>query len=292
MNIGILLIGYMRPRHLECVLESLKKQDLLEKTHLWIDGSGGRSEHASLNHKSIAIGEAYDTKELRVHNGHYGIEKIMLDGLSFMAEEYDAFIVLEDDCFPLKGFYDVFCKQLKQIDKEENIFSVYGHHFRVDGEGKTFSRFQGWGWATTSNKIKTLLPDLKKLFLMDEESYLSYVQSEIDEDVRKALDVTPGRNVLQTLDRMFSWDSCLSLLCTINHFSHAKTEPQVIVNIGIDRRSGHFNRDLNLYRNPPFNMVSIDEVWELYDSDMSEYTVPTRLSIENALHSIKKAISR
>ncbi|MCB1531258.1 MAG: hypothetical protein KDJ35_00155 [Alphaproteobacteria bacterium] len=287
MNIGILVIGFMRPKHLGSVLESLKLQNLLGRTHVWIDGQAGRSEFTALNKETVKVAQSYAVKDLHVHNGHYGIEKIMLDALKILSETYDAFIVLEDDCFPLKGFFDVFESALKEIKGRDDIFSVYGHHFKVPDEGKTFSRFQGWGWATTSAKMKTLLPEMDRLFMLPEQKYLDHIEKSLTSDVRAALDKTPGRDVLKTMQFMFSWDSCLSLLCAQRGLLHRKTQPQSIVSMGVDKFSGHFNDNINRYRLPPFNMVSSSEVWDLYETGMKGYSPRTRPVVLELIDKVK-----
>jgi len=85
---------------------------------------------------------------------------------------------------------------------EEAIASVYGCHFKVVGEtpGKPFPRFQGWGWASRSTIIKSILPTMTRLFLMREEDYLSYTRRSLsDERISKLCSATPGRNVIDVL---------------------------------------------------------------------------------------------
>jgi hypothetical protein len=55
---GILVLGYNRPYHLQSVLESLRQQDRLGKTHVWIDGTQGRGEFAGANEETAVLPDA------------------------------------------------------------------------------------------------------------------------------------------------------------------------------------------------------------------------------------------
>ncbi len=111
-GLGILVVGYNRPHHLQSVLESLRLQGRIRDTHVWIDGTQGRGEYQGVNTKSLEIANRYAVKELRSINSHLGIEKLMLEALDVMSKLYDRVLVLEDDCFPIEGGIDLFEKEL------------------------------------------------------------------------------------------------------------------------------------------------------------------------------------
>lgn len=265
-ELGILVLGYSRPHHLQSVLESLRQQDKLGSAHVWIDGTNGRAELAGVNEESIALAKRYDLAELRVHHSHLGIEKLMLDGLECMAAKYDRVLVLEDDCFPKQGAVDDFESELARIEKDPRYFSVYGHHFGCeDPDNGDFPRFQGWGWAAHSEHLLALLPELKRLFLLDEDTYCAEIASRMTDDIWARLDVTPGRDVLKVLGRGYSWDSAVSFLSAERGLKHRRTREASIANTGIVPEVGHFNRDIPFFRRPPFNMITLNEAWAQYD---------------------------
>jgi hypothetical protein len=45
---------------------------------------------------------------------------------------------------------------------------------------------------------------------------------------------------------------------------HKKTNRRVIYNCGVGADSGHF-LDPDRFRNPPFNMISPEEVWSVFN---------------------------
>ena len=262
---GIIVFGHRRPRQLQAVLESLKRQGALGVTHVWIDGYAHAAEIREQVQACRALRSEYPQASWRLYNGRCGIEKLMLDGLSFMGRQYEKIIVLEDDCFPTSNAIEVFLAQLDEVGDDPSIYSVYGHHFETDSECADFSRFQGWGWATTRKKMIPVLAQLKTMFMLGETEYLEWTASVLTPDVVQRLDVTPGRNVVEVLSRQFSWDSATALLTAMLGLSHRKTPQKVIYNCGLGPDSGHFRTDRDVLRKPPFNMVSVDEVWRYFD---------------------------
>ncbi|WP_171133757.1 MULTISPECIES: hypothetical protein [unclassified Ruegeria] len=262
---GIMVIGYNRPKHLQTVLESLKLQGRLSDVHVWIDGTQGRGEFDGVNKETLKLAESYDVAEIHALRSHVGIEKLMLDSLDWMSLRYSRVLVLEDDCFPVEGAIDAFDAVLDEVKNNPNVYSVYGHHFGVEPEhDPNFTRFQGWGWAAHSSRIRALIPELRDMFLMSEDDYIAHVEDTKTKDVVERLDRTPGRDVLNVLKLYFSWDSATAFVTARRGMTHRRTPDPVILNSGIVAGIGHFREDKPWLRKPPFNMVTVDEVWDLY----------------------------
>jgi FkbM family methyltransferase len=266
-RLGVLVLGYNRPHHLQAVLESLRLQGRIGDAHVWIDGTQGRGEYLADNDATIALARRYKTREIRVQNAHLGIEKMMLDALGQMSGLYDRVLVLEDDCFVLEGGVDAFEAALADIADADSIYSVYGHHFGTEpAENPDFSRFQGWGWAAHSTRIRALLPELQRLFAMEEQTYLDHVAAQMTDTIRDRLDRTPGRNVLTTLQKFFSWDSATAFVTAQRGMTHRRTPHPTVINTGIVPGIGHFRRDEPRLRQTPFNMIPLSEAWARYDT--------------------------
>jgi len=262
---GIIVLGHSRPVLLQNVLESLRRQGRGNDIHVWLDGHAGRP---------LLVGPVQQCRELvikqfpNVHlsaiNGNIGIEKLMIDGLSFMSSRYDRIIVLEDDCFPTSCAIEEFEKALDEIQDRPEVYSVYGHHFLTESEGETITRFQGWGWATTRRKLLAVLAEMKKCFAMAEPDYLRWVQRNLTPEVVARLDVTPGRNCITVAQSFFCWDACTCLITAARRLVHKKTTKRVIYNCGMGDGSMHF-ADNERFRRPPFNMIAPKEVWDYYN---------------------------
>ncbi len=264
---GIIVFGHTRPLHLKDVLESLRRQGTGLDVHVWLDGHRGRSALIEPVEKTRKmVGECFPEFTLQAMHGHYGIEKLTLDGLTFMSERYGRIIVLEDDCFPNARAVEVFEATLDSIENRPDVFSAYGHHFLTPSEGETITRFQGWGWATTTRKLLPLLQQARERFAMPEPGFLKWVQASLTPEVRGRLDVTPGRSCINSISRSFCWDGCLSLLTAQRGLLHKRTPVRVIYNCGMGDGGGHFS-DKKEYRHPPFNMISRDEVWDYFEVD-------------------------
>ncbi|NNM00329.1 MAG: FkbM family methyltransferase [Gammaproteobacteria bacterium] len=262
---GILVIGYARPALLQAVLESLARQNALDQTHVWIDGTAGRMELSAANVETARVARSYRPREVVAHEGHLGIEKLMLDGLAAMSRRYESMIVLEDDCFPTADAVAAFTAMLNQIAAEPQTYSVYGHHFDVPAEGDTITRFQGWGWATTRARLTPVLAELTRLHALAEADYRRHVQRSLTDEVIARLDVTPGRNVIEVMQRFFSWDSATSLITAQRGMVHRRTPRRVVYNCGLGNDSGHFVADAR-FRDAPFNMIEPGEVWQHFDA--------------------------
>jgi len=263
---GILVLGYNRGLHLQSVLESLRLQGRIGDVHVYIDGTHGRAENEHINTQSIEIARSYKVREVKVQKGHIGIEKMMLDALEVLSKQYEQLIILEDDCFPIEDAIDVFENSLEAIKHRTDIYSVYGHHFGTEPENTLeFSRFQGWGWAARSDRIQALLPKLRRLFLMDEDSYQEQVTAYLTPEIISKLDVTTNRKVVNTLKTCFSWDSATAMMTAVLGQSHLRTPKPVIKNTGISKGVGHFQADSDFLRSVPFNMITLPEAWDYFD---------------------------
>lgn len=266
-GLGIVVLGYNRPDHLESVLESLDRQGHIGRVHLWIDGTQGRREFGSANSASVEVGRRYKVRELHAIKGHLGIEKMMLDALGYMSARYDRIVLLEDDCFPVSGCIDAFETTLAEVAEQPDIYSVYGCHFGTEPENdRDFSRFQGWGWAAHSAQIRKYLPEMRELFMMTEAAYLQHVAAQMTEDMRERLDRTPGRDVLKVLQAFFSWDSATAFITARHGLLHRRTDRAVVINTGIVPGIGHFYNDKPAFREKPFNMITLEEAWAYFDA--------------------------
>jgi hypothetical protein len=265
-QLGIAVFGFDRSDLMHNILTSLQKQGALQHVQVWIDGDQGNPKIFKRTEAVHQVAKKFPVKKIHRHRGNLGFRKIMLNAMHYMAYNYDRLIFLEDDCFPTKDAIKIFKEELDIIRKRTDIFSAYGHHFLVPTEGETIGRFQGWGWATTSNKLLPLLNDLTQCFLMSEEQYIEFIRETLTDEVLQIIDVTPGRQPTVTLRSFFAWDETLCLLCALKGLKHKKTHKRVIYNCGVGKNSTHF-KNVMFFRKPPYNMISPKEVWTAYYSD-------------------------
>lgn len=260
---GIILFGHTRPLYLADVLESLERQNALQYTHVWLDGHQGRPDVKHKTELAAEVVSNYAVAELCRHNGGLGFRKLILQALTHAVQQFDSFVVLEDDCFPTRNAVEMFREGLNTIANQDDVFSVYGHPFMMAEENGCCTRFQGWGWATTSVKMAPYLDKLIDCYSLTEARYLEFVSSALTNDLIERLDVTPPRLCTHTLTKFFAWDETLALLTAMDGKVHMKTKERAIYNFGASEDASRF-KNVDWYRKPPFNMISHAEVWEYY----------------------------
>ncbi|MBK5293842.1 MAG: hypothetical protein JJE04_19465 [Acidobacteriia bacterium] len=259
---GILVIAHTRPSHLAAVLESLRRQNATRFVQLWIDGHQSKQRYIRSVTECQEVAAQYPEVSLTALNGNLGIDKLMLDALSSMCSRFEEIIVLEDDCFPTANAIASFSSALAGIRDLPEMFSVYGHHFLVPGEDDFFPRFQGWGWATWSHKLIPLLSQAKQCLAMSEPEYIRWVAPLLTDDVRARLSATPGR--YPPAEHYFSWDALFAALTASRRLCHRRTPTRVIFNCGIGKDGMRFPY-ADKFRRPPFNMISVEEVWDHFE---------------------------
>ncbi len=266
-ELGILVLGHKRPEALRNVLESLRCQGALGQTQVWLDGQTFSPPDVIEKVETCrALAAEYAEACWRPQYGRLGIDKLMFDGLGAMAAVYDKIMVIEDDCFPTARAVETFSRELDGVANDPEIYSVYGHHFKVPAEGETITRFQGWGWGTTRQKLLPVLKRLKELFLLPEAEYLAWVRAQMTPELEARLLVTPGRDVTWVLERFFVWDAATTFVTALAGLKHKKTPVRTIYNCGLGPYSSHFFQDEERLRNPPWNMVAEDEVWDHFEA--------------------------
>lgn len=259
--LGIAVYTFDRKDSVENVLESLLLQDALENTHVWIDGDQGNPKRRKLLDETEKLVGTFAVKQIHRNRGNYGFRKMMIVSMRKMFEMYERVLFIEDDCFPTRQAVKGFSYELDRIEKNPSVFSVYGHPFLTEAEAKgPIGRFQGWGWASTREKLMPIWPSLLDTYLMSEDEYKKYIESELTKKILEHIDVTPGRQPSSTLTKFFAWDEALCFLAGQKGLTHQRTNERLIYNFGVGETSTHFG-NIDHYRKPPFNMVSIDEIW-------------------------------
>lgn len=272
MQPQIVVVAFHRPHYLHAVLQSLQRQGAIDRTHVWIDGCSGRPQYSRVAEGCRYVAEYAGVASITALRTNVGINKVMLDALWTHCQNSAALIVMEDDSFPTKSAIAEFERGLEAIREREDIFSVYGHHFLVEGEDQPFPRFQGWGFAAWTHKLLPVLEMARHLYALPEPTFLGWVRENMTADVRRRLEVTPGRNAAYVIEHQYSWDACLAMLTAMRGLLHIRTSRRVIYNCGLN--SGHFS-DHERYLQVPFNMVPFDLVWEHFEE--REPSAPVRL---------------
>lgn len=259
--LGIVLYSFTRTDAAMLVLESLKKQGKLDLVEIWMDGDQGKPAVKEALEKAEAEFRAFGVQKITRHRGNLGFRKMIIQSLMYMVDTYERFIVLEDDCFPSGIAIEEFTRSLDAHADTPHVLTTYGHHFLIEDEVPYCPRFQGWGWATYSDRFRPFLMELAYLFSLSESAYLEWTHSVLTPEIIAKLDSTAPRGASITVQRFFAWDETLALISALAGAVHAPTEKRCIYNFGVGGDSTHFT-NIDWYRKPPFNMILKDEVWD------------------------------
>ena len=248
------------------VLESLKRSDALKDVEVFMDGPHAIPEQVEKVGKNKSQIEKYNPKRINSRAGNYGFRRIMIESLLDLSTRYKKFIILEDDCFPTANAISLFKKELNDYENNKDVLTVYGSHFLCDGEFPLCPRFQGWGWATWSDKIIPFVHKMMRLYLLPEKDYLDFIKSTLTPQIKSKIDnLTFPRSCSHTTTKFFAWDETLTHLSALENKYHRPTPQRCIYNFGMDKNSSHFPiTGEEVFRKPPFNLITPQEVWKYF----------------------------
>jgi len=169
MNLApIILFTYKRIDTLICTIEALKKNNLANKSDLFIFSDGFKNE---ADFENVNIVRAY----LKTINGfnsikifesktNLGLASSIINGVTKVFIDYNKVIVLEDDLLTSSNFLD-FMNLALDYYENKNIFSISGYSTIIEGLYSSdvyfTKRGSSWGWATWKNKWEIVDWDVK-----------------------------------------------------------------------------------------------------------------------------------
>jgi glucuronate isomerase len=155
MKIGIAVLAYNRPSHLKKVLSSIIKEKI-KKISIYIDGPGNLeiAKKQKLIHKIIKNCQKKIEIDLFIQSKNNGLAFSVTNAVTNELEKNDGMILLEDDCVPVKGFFNFMFKALNKYRFEKNIRSICSYsNLETNSKNAFFvKRFNPWGWATWKDR--------------------------------------------------------------------------------------------------------------------------------------------
>ncbi len=194
MKIATILFTYNRPWHTEQVLKALENStEYPEKLFVFQDGLK-EAVHEAEWQKVNKIIHAIDfcPIEVCVSDENNGLAKSIVSGINCVFEDYDAVIVLEDDCVPSKNFIGFMNTMLKKYSDNANVYCVSGYAWPIDIKKDIFDvygcgRISSWGWGTWKDRWKIYKKDYEVVKEFKHDRELSEIYALWGTDLEKVL---------------------------------------------------------------------------------------------------------
>ena len=171
LTTGIGLFAYNRPSHLKRVLISLENFNL-ENIVVFLDGPKNKNE-SIIQENILFILKNSKLSNLKIikQKQNIGLSKSLTNGINYLSNKYDSFIILEDDCVPYKNFFRYFeiCFSKYELDMEINSICSFQFRELVDRSQNVLKltkldHFIPWGWGSWSFKWKKYKKDKVKKY--------------------------------------------------------------------------------------------------------------------------------
>lgn len=238
MNIGIIVFAYNRSRHLEKVLDGLRRNEGISKLYIFQDGLKCE-QHRDEWKKTQQVIQKVDWCEVIYTQSPYnkGLAKSIVDGIDAVFIENDAVIVLEDDCVPAANFISYMVQCFNQYVEQKKVYSVSGYGWPIELPEDKYDvygcgRISSWGWGTWKDRWEQYNIDNEIITRLKEDKEKSrYLATWGNDCETMLLDRINGRNN--------SWAVYWALNVIENGGTCINPYRSLINNIGMDGTGVH-----------------------------------------------------
>jgi hypothetical protein len=166
----IALFVYNRIRHLRKTVEALIKNEIAEKSDLFIFSDGPRTDAdagkvAEVRDYLKTI-QGFKSVTISTRARNLGLSHSIISGVTEVVDEYGRIIVLEDDISASPYFLKYMNGALDLYRDCEDVISIHGYVYPVRAELPETFFLRGadcWGWATWKRGWESFEPDGRKL---------------------------------------------------------------------------------------------------------------------------------
>lgn len=159
MRTATILFTYNRSRHTKRVLDALATSKMLpEKLFVFQDGLREDTEpHEWEKVNRLIHGIDWCDREIIVSKSNRGLANSIVSGINHVFSEYEAVIVLEDDCVPAANFINFMQQCFETYRDDKRVYSVSGYTWPLDLPKDQFDvygcgRISSWGWGTWKDR--------------------------------------------------------------------------------------------------------------------------------------------
>ena len=259
MKIATLLFTYHRSYHTEQVIASLRRNIVLPQKLMVFQDGLKQGEDAYEWEKVNKLIHSIDwcDKEVIVSEYNKGLDASILFGINYAFQEYDAVIVLEDDCVTAPNFMRFMEQCLEKYQNVDKVHSVSGYVWPLGFAGEDADilfcgRFSSWGWGTWKNRWDSYEKDYTVLKEIKHSPELSRELALWGMDLEKML-IRNARGEDDVWDVHWALNAIHSGRICINPYQ------SLIQNIGCDGTGIHSGQT------DRFQVVLSEEVIEKYE---------------------------
>jgi hypothetical protein len=239
MKTPVALLIFNRPDKTEKVLEVIRQ---IKPRKLLVVADGPRQDHPSDAERCKATRAVIDTVDWycevlkNYSDTNLGCGLRPATGISWVFEQVEEAIILEDDCLPHPTFFR-YCDELLALYRdEEKIMHIAGTNILPD-HNKQYSYLYSrlvpiWGWATWRRAWKYFnfeMQDWPDYKLSSDFDYFGKQK----ENVYKVFEDHYSNQISD------SWDARWAFSCTVNHGISIIPKTNLIQNIGFGNQSTH-----------------------------------------------------
>ena len=159
MKIATLLFTYNRSYHTEQVLTALSRSPILpQKLFIFQDGLKQGSDDSEWKKVNNLIHNIdWCESEIIVSDYNKGLAASIVSGINYAFKDYDAVIVLEDDCVPTTNFISFMQQCFEKYQSNKDVYCVSGYSWPIKLDKKQYDvygcgRISSWGWGTWKEK--------------------------------------------------------------------------------------------------------------------------------------------
>lgn len=159
MKIATLLFTYHRSYHTREVLSALRKNTVLpQKLFVFQDGLKSNEDDCEWKQVNKLIKEIdWCDTEIIVSDMNRGLAVSIVSGINYVFKEYDAIIVLEDDCVSAPSYMQFMLQGLTKYENNKQVYSVSGYGWPIQLETRqcdaySCGRVSTWGWGTWKDR--------------------------------------------------------------------------------------------------------------------------------------------
>lgn len=170
MKIATILFTYHRSYHTEQVLTSLKNNTILpEKLFVFQDGLKSKEDDYEWKKVNNLIKDIdWCETEIIISEYNRGLADSIVSGVNYVLKEYDAVIVIEDDCVLAPSYMKFMVQGLNKYERNPNVYSVSGYCWPIALEKDWYDAFgcgrvSTWGWGTWQDRWEKYSKDVDVL---------------------------------------------------------------------------------------------------------------------------------